>query len=106
MDLPDNERLLNSKAAVEMLQKLGVDTSRRTLDAMRAKGELKWISAKGRTRILYRRTDLIEAFLSEGEAGPETPSRPEKQQATAAGKPSREVIFARALEAARKSKRT
>lgn len=68
-DLPDLDKtvFLNTAQALRYLARHGVITSRSGLDRARAEGRLKHFDARGRVRLLYRREDLIAAFIQGGQ---------------------------------------
>ena len=67
-DATADEPLLSTPEAIAHLARLGVRTSRRTLDDLRASGDLPYFTARGRVRILYARDHLAAAFLQPGTA--------------------------------------
>ena len=55
-------RLLSTPEAVAYLASLGVRTSRRMINDLRAAGDLPSVRVRGRVRILYAPADLVAAF--------------------------------------------
>jgi len=61
----EEEPLLSTPEAIDWLKSKGVHTSRSGLDTARMRGSLRFLRVKGRVRILYRPSDLADAFLQE-----------------------------------------
>ncbi|WP_296433238.1 hypothetical protein [Yoonia sp.] len=62
---PDFDRHLSTDQALAYLAARGIQTSRRMLDQLRAQGDLPFVRARGRIRILYHPAALIAALTRE-----------------------------------------
>ncbi|WP_261399946.1 hypothetical protein [Leisingera daeponensis] len=74
------DKNLNTDEAIAWLAEHGIVTNRGGLDTLRREGLLKWIETRGKFKVLYRREDLADAFITEQHTCPssleENPARP------------------------------
>jgi len=93
-DLQDS--LLSTAEAVAFLARLGVKTSRRTIDQLRTDGTLPAIEARGRIKYLYQRNELIDAFTKDHDPCLSLSGARKAETSTCAA-PSRANTFMKAL---------
>jgi|TARA_R110000744_G_scaffold21911_3_gene56302 hypothetical protein len=93
--IPADPPMISADGGVAYLATLGIHTSRRMIDNLRATGKLRHIRARGRIKYLYRAADLAAAFIEDQKCL----NFPDEQRAApiTSAAPSRDKAFLKAL---------
>jgi hypothetical protein len=93
---PADPPMISADGGVAYLATLGIHTSRRMIDTLRATGKLRHIKARGRIKYLYRVADLAAAFIEDQNTCSNFPDEQRPAPITSAA-PSRDKAFLKAL---------